>query len=250
MIQVERQARMGNRIPQNPESSEKQSSHNLRFEPRANPRYRLTASPDVEILPSDNGKPIKVTLVDISRGGCFVETDRELPLDSEVTITLKKGEDHIHAMARVARVRPGKGLALEFTSMEREEFQLLDTWLSRFLMAAWTAANRRKAQRVAMQIKVNVSGYNREGSRFAEDTKTIVISAFGCLLALRNPVKKGQRLVLSNVQNKKTVECLVVHQEGKGAELNIGLAFIGPSQSFWPVDFPPADWSPQQLDLK
>ncbi|HTC63944.1 MAG TPA: PilZ domain-containing protein [Candidatus Saccharimonadales bacterium] len=201
-------------------------------------------------MPSSNGKPIRASLADISRGGCFVETDHEMPLESQVTVTLRKDGDRMQAMARVVRVSPGKGLALEFTSMERGEFQLLDSWLSRFLMAAWAAANRRKAQRVAMQIKVNVSGYNSEGARFGEETKTITINAFGCLLSLRNSVKKGQRLVLSYAQTKKTAECLVVHQEGKGAESNIGLAFAVPGQSFWPVDFPPADWTPRHPDAK
>jgi hypothetical protein len=241
---------MGNQMLQKPKSSERKTSHNLRFEPRANPRYRLSVSPEVEILPSDNCEPIRVNLVDISRGGCFVETDHELPLDSEVAITLKKGDDRVQAMTRVARVSPGKGLALEFTSMGREEFQLLDNWLSRFVMATWVEANRRKAQRVAMQIKVNVSGYNSEGARFGEDTNTIVISGFGCLVSLHNPVKKGQRVVLSNAQTKRTTECLVASQEGKGTASNIGLAFTVPNQSFWPVDFPPADWSPRHPDAK
>jgi PilZ domain len=250
MTEGERQASTGRQIPQNPESSERQTIRNPRIERRANPRYRLSAPPEVEILPSDNGNPINVKLLDISRGGCFVEMDHELPLDSEVAVTLKKGGDRIRALARVVRVGPRKGLALEFTSMEREEFQVLDNWLSRFVMATWMEANRRKAQRVAMQIKVNVSGYNSEGARFGEDTNTIVISAFGCLVSLHNPVKKGQRVVLSNAQTKRTTECLVASQEGKGTASNIGLAFTVPNQSFWPVDFPPADWSPRHPDAK
>jgi c-di-GMP-binding flagellar brake protein YcgR len=241
---------MGRQISQNSESFERQSSHNPRVERRANPRYQLSAPPQVEILPTDNGRPIKSNLVDISRGGCFVETDHELPLESEVVVTLSKDGDHIRALARVVRVGPRKGVALEFTSMEGVEFQLLDSWLSRFLISTWAAANRRKAQRVAMQIKVSVSGYNSEGTRFGEETNTISISAFGCLLSLRNPVKKGQRLVLSNMQSKKAVECLVAHQEGNGAASNIGLAFTVPHKSFWPVDFPPADWSPRHPDAK
>jgi hypothetical protein len=241
---------MGRQIPQNLESIEMEISHRLRLERRANPRYRLPGPPEVEILPSGNGKPIRASLVDISRGGCFVETDHELTLESEVAVTLRKDGDRIRATARVVRVTPGKGLALEFTSMGRVEFQLLDSWLSRLLMVTWAAANRRKAQRIAIKFRVNVSGYNSEGARFGEETKTITINAFGCLLSLRNPVKKGQRLVLSYAETKKTAECLVVHQEGKGAESNIGLVFTVPGQSFWPVDFPPADWTPRHPDAK
>jgi c-di-GMP-binding flagellar brake protein YcgR len=241
---------MSSQMAQKARGSEYQGSHNFRHERRANPRYRLSTPPEAEIFMAGYGKPLSVNLLDISRGGCFVETKHECPVETEISVTLRKSGDRLQAMARVARLEPGKGLALQFISMEREVFQLLDNWLSQFVTAAWAAANRRKAQRVAMQIKVSVSGYNSEGERFAEDTKTIAISAFGCQVLLRNPVKKGQRLVLSNAQTKKTAEFLVVHQEWKGAESNIGLAFTGPSHSFWPVEFPPVDWSPHHQDTK
>jgi hypothetical protein len=134
--------------------------------------------------------------------------------------------------------------------METEEFRRLENWLSTFLTANWAAANRRKGQRVAMRIKVKVSGYNGEGARFAEDTNTTVINPFGCLVSLRTPVKKGQRLVLSNAQSKKAVECYVVHHEVENTESRVGLAFTVPNQPFWPVDFPSADRSPRHPDSK
>ena len=48
-------------------------------------------------------------------------------------------------------------------------------------------------------------------ARFTEDTTTVEISAFGGSVILKTRVRRGQRLVLSNLQTKVTVECLVAH---------------------------------------
>jgi PilZ domain len=223
------------------DKSKKQDHQHRNIERRTNPRYLLSPPPEVEILHGDNGAPIQASLGDLSRGGCYVETDCVLPLETEVTVTLKKSGDQIRALARVVRAAPHEGLALAFTSMEGGEFRILESWLSIFVATTWVAANRRRAQRVAMQIEVRVSGYNGEGSRFTEDTRTVVINAFGCLLILRTPVKRGQRLVLSNAQTKRTVECMVAYHEESGTERQIGLAFTLPNQPFWPIDFPRDD---------
>jgi hypothetical protein len=179
-----------------------------------------------------------------------VETDCEIPLGTEVTVRLTKGEDQVRAQARIVRALPKKGLGLAFTSMEGEGFRILESWLSTFVATTWAAENRRRSQRVAMEIKVRVSGYDSAGARFTEDTKTVTISAFGGLVTLRTPVKRGQRLVVTNLQTKKTVECMVANNEAKGTEWRVGLAFMVLNQSFWPVDFPPTDWSTHHADAK
>ncbi len=219
-------------------------------EHRTSPRYRLPSPPEVEILHVESGTPIKARLGDLSSGGCFLETDYLPPVGTEVTITLKKSGDHLRAQAQVVRLSPNKGLALVFTSMGAEEFRILESWLSIFVATAWVEANRRGTQRVAMQIEVRVSGYDAEGARFTEDTHTVQISGFGCLLTLRTPVKRGKRLTLTNLQTKKTVECLVAYHEASGTAWQVGLAFTALNQPFWPVDFPPADWSRHHPDAK
>jgi c-di-GMP-binding flagellar brake protein YcgR len=213
---------------------------------RTTPRYRLSQSPEVEILRVESGTPVKARLLDLSRGGCFVETDSSLSLGTELTVTLKKSGDHVRAQARVVRAFTNEGLALAFTAMEGEGFRILDSWVSTFVATTWVAANRRRSQRVAMQIEVRVSGYNAEGARFTEDTHTDQISAFGGMVILRTPVNRGQRLVLTNRQTKVTVECMVAYREG----MEVGLAFMVLNQPFWPVDFPPAEWSPRHPDAK
>jgi c-di-GMP-binding flagellar brake protein YcgR len=230
--------------------SKKREHQPKRSERRTSSRYRLISPPEVEILHAENGAPVKVRLGDLSQGGCSVETDYILPLGAEVTITLSKDRDYVKARARVVRVSPDEGMGLAFTTMEAEGFRLLDSWLSTFVATSWVAANRRRSQRVAMQIEVKVSGYNAEGARFTEYTHTIEISALGGLVILETPVKRGQRLVLSNPKTKVAVECMVAHHENKGAICQVGLAFVVLNQPFWPVEFPPADWSHHHPDAK
>lgn len=219
-------------------------------ERRANSRYHLSPAPEVEILCGEDGAPVRANLADLSRGGCYLGTDLDLPVETEVTITLKLSGDLVRAQARVVRAALGKGIALEFTSMAAEEFRVLECWLSSFVAKTWLAANRRRAQRVAIQIAVGVSGYNEEGARFTEETHTLVISSYGCLVTLSTPVKRGQRVVLSNLQTDNTAECIVAHYEARDTGQDVGLAFTGPNEHFWPISFPPADWSPHHPDAK
>jgi c-di-GMP-binding flagellar brake protein YcgR len=230
------------------DNSRDRNNPRKRSERRTSSRYRLSQPPEVEILHSTSRTPIEARLGDLSRGGCYVETDFVLPVDTEVAIVLKKRGEQVTAQARIVRVFPNAGLALAFTSMEGDGFQILDGWLSAFVAATWVAANRRRTQRVAMQVGVRVSGYDTEGARFTVDTKTVEISVSGGSVVLQTVVRPGQRLVLSNQETKATVECMVVQCGEKGSARQVGFAFIVANQSFWPIVFPPADWSSRALE--
>ena len=139
-------------------------------------------------------------LGDLSSGGCFVETEYQPDLGIELTLKLKKSGDILKARGQVVRISPGKGLALVFTSMGAEEFRILESWLSIFVATAWVESNRRGTERIAMQIEVRVSGYNSKGTRFTEDTHTVQISGFGCVVTLQTQVNRGKRLTLTNLR--------------------------------------------------
>lgn len=219
--------------PKNPDLRHKGSDR------RTNPRYRLSPS----LVEAEISHRFQARLGDLSRGGCYLETDVVLPLEAEVTVILKRGGDQIQAQARVVRALPNQGLSLSFTSMPAEEFRILESWLASFVAAKW-AADQRRSQRVAAEIEVKVSGYNREGKRFTEDTKTVVISASGCLVILMTPVNRGQRVVLSIAKSRAQAECMVVFHEARGDTRHVGLAFITPTLAFWPIDILPAEEVP------
>jgi hypothetical protein len=230
--------------------SEQQNRRRDAAERRTSPRYRLSSPPAVELFDAESGTQYAARLSDLSRGGCYLETDCALPLETDVTLTLKKDGDEVGAHARIVRAFPNKGLGLAFTSMDGDGFRILDAWLSAFVTSTWVAASRRRSQRAAMQIEVRVSGYNTEGTRFTEDTQTVEISAFGGSVTLQTRVHRGQRLVLSYPKSNAAVECMVAHYSAKGALWEVGLAFLIPNQPFWPIVFPPADWSSSDSDTK
>ena len=64
-------------------------------ERRTSSRYRLSQPPEVEILHAESGTCVKTRLGDLSRGGCYVEIDLVLPLETEITIKLKKNGDEL-----------------------------------------------------------------------------------------------------------------------------------------------------------
>lgn len=206
---------------------------------RTNPRYRLSPS----LVEAEISHRFQARLGDLSRGGCYLETEVVLPLEAEVTVILRNGEDQIQAQARVVRALPNQGLSLSFTSMPAEEFRVLESWLASFVATNW-AADQRRSERAAAEIEIKVSGYNREGKRFTEDTKTAVISASGCLVTLMTPVSRGQRVVLSIAKSKAQAECMVVFHEVRGETRHVGLAFIAPTLAFWPIDILPTGEAP------
>jgi len=230
------------------DKSHERDSQRKRSERRTSSRYQLSQPPEVEILHSET--TIKARLGDLSRGGCYVEANCLLPEGTEITITLKKNGEHVTAQGRIVRSFPNMALALAFTSMDGDGFRILDGWLSAFVASRWVVANRRRAQRVAMGVEVRVSGYNLEGTRFTVDTNTVEISAFGGSLMLQTMVQPGQRLVLSNLKTETTVECMVVHCAEKGASKLVAFAFFDANQWFWPVIFPPVDWTSRKPEVE
>ena len=232
------------------DNSNKRNHKRSRSEHRTSSRHKLSAPPEVEILQDQPGLPAKVRLGNLSRGGCYVLTDCDLPLGTEVTVRLKKGGEEIKAGARVVRIAPQEGLGFAFTSMGGEEFYLLDHWISTFVSTLWVEETRRSSQHVAMQIEVRVSAYNTDGERFTENTHTVDISALGGSVILSTPVEKEHRLVLLNLQTKVTVECMVVKTELRAAKWRVGFAFVVPNQPFWPISFPQPNWSSRHPDAK
>lgn len=103
-----------------------------------------------------------------------------------------------------------------------------------------------------MKIPVRVSGQNRLGSPFEEETQTLAISAHGALMSVSTQVRKGQRLALTNLQTKAALECVVAHMKKNlgDAPHQVGVEFTLPNPTFWHVAFPPNGWTPRHPDAK
>src|SRR3979490_2309929 len=216
---------------------------------RIHPRYEFTAA--VEVIAAESGARIETRLRDLSQQGCYVDTNKPLPLGTVTDVRITKGTKLFEAGGRVVYSRVGKGMGLVFTAIEPEQRGTLATWLAESRETSWPAANRRRSQRVLMTIPVRVSGQNVLGSPFEEETHTRAISAHGALILVSTQVYRGQRLTLSNVQAKAALECVVAHIDRHQSDHpQVGVEFMLPNPMFWHVAFPPKDWTPRHPDAK
>src|SRR5882762_2102900 len=216
---------------------------------RTHPRYEFTAA--VEVIAPESGARIETRVRDLSQQGCYVDTNKPLPLGTVTNVRITKGTQLFRAHARVVYSRVGKGMGLVFTAIEPGERGTLATWLAESRETSWLAANRRRSQRVLMAIPVRVSGQNVLGSPFEEETHTRAISAHGALILVSTQVYRGQRLTLSNVQAKAALECVVAHIDRHQSDHpQVGVEFMLPNPMFWHVAFPPKDWTPRHPDAK
>jgi PilZ domain len=216
---------------------------------RIHPRYEFTAA--VEVIAAESGARIETRVRDLSQQGCYVDTEKPLPLGTVTDVRITKGGQLFEARGRVVYSRAGKGMGLVFAAIEPEQRGTLGTWLAESRETSWLAANRRRSQRVLMTIPVRVSGQNVRGAPFEEDTHTRAISAHGALIPMSTQVYRGQRLSLSNVQTKASLECVVAHiARRRGEHPEAGVEFTLPNPMFWHVAFPPKDWTPRHPHAK
>ena len=146
---------------------------------RIHPRYEFTAA--VEVIAAESGARIETRVRDLSQQGCYVDTNKPLPLGTVTDVRITKRTQLFEARGRVVYSRVGKGMGLVFTAIEPEQRDTLATWLAESRETSWLAANRRRSQRVLMTIPVRVSGQNVLGSPFEEETHTRAIQRSRCI---------------------------------------------------------------------
>lgn len=104
-------------------------------------------------------------------------------------------------------------------------------------------ANRRRSERVVLQMKVTVIAEDVQHRARQEEALTQVVNAHGGLLKLKMDVHVGQPMRLVNPQNKVEQNCRVVRVDETGTEFfSVAFEFDHPNPKFWPVVFPPSDW--------
>jgi len=105
-------------------------------------------------------------------------------------------------------------------------------------------ANRRRSERVMLQMAVTVVTETPDRVQVQEDTQTLVVNAHGGLLRLKMELLPGQPLVLVNPKNKLEQSCRVVRSEPSSpGTFAVAFAFDHPAPNFWPIVFPPANWA-------
>ena len=104
--------------------------------------------------------------------------------------------------------------------------------------------NRRRSERVMLQMKVTVIAEDTEHKPRQEEALTLIVNAHGGLLKMKMDVQLGQPMRLVNPQNKVEESCRVVRVEDTSLEyFSVAFEFDAPNPKFWPVVFPPSDWN-------
>jgi len=104
--------------------------------------------------------------------------------------------------------------------------------------------NRRRSQRVLLQVPVLIRAHLPEGTPVQSQAFTQVVNAHGGLVEASFRMTTGQKIRLVNPQSKKEAGCRVVWV-GKVTDGSVptGFEFDEPDPQFWGISFPPADWS-------
>jgi hypothetical protein len=95
---------------------------------------------------------------------------------------------------------------------------------------------RRRAERIALEIPVFVYGHRRGREPFHEQTTSLIVNAHGALLPLSNRVRLGQELLLTNPATQTEQSCRVVFLATRRARRSkVGVAFTDSAPWFWPL---------------
>ncbi|HKM67600.1 MAG TPA: PilZ domain-containing protein [Candidatus Acidoferrum sp.] len=106
------------------------------------------------------------------------------------------------------------------------------------------AANRRRSERVVLRVPVSLSAVVPDGKRVSIQAHSQVVNAHGGLLDVGMELVRGQEIRLNNIKTETSVagRILRVEKSEEGRFL-VAFEFESPAPGFWPVSFPPADWS-------
>jgi hypothetical protein len=215
-------------------------------------RFSFVANADFkEAFEVESGDRIEATVTILAQRGCYLKTDRILPVGSATTVRIRKGDQTLDIRATVVYSKAGEGMGLEFDPLELGQPEILEEWLVASRENAWLTLGRRRSQRLMLRVKVRVSGHSRNQEPFEEETTTLVASPHGALVLLATPLSKGQRVTLTNVDANTAQECIITHiGDVEGDCVQIGVDFLTPNPTFWPITFPPEDWTPHHPDAK
>ena len=110
---------------------------------------------------------------------------------------------------------------------------------------------KRRSQRLLLRVPVQARRKVKGVDVPPDDTETLAVNAHGALVLLKPPAEEGEHLLLQNIMTKEEQICRVVYLgQIEGKRLQVGVEFVSPAPNFWPVVFPPEDWSAVGKDTR
>jgi hypothetical protein len=102
--------------------------------------------------------------------------------------------------------------------------------------------DRRRSRRWSLDIPVYVYGHGQGKEPFHEEAHTLHVNANGALLLLSVPVRKGQKLLLTNSLTQQEQDCHVVFLGTRRSRtIEAGIAFPMTNPDFWQLPAAPED---------
>ena len=104
---------------------------------------------------------------------------------------------------------------------------------------------RRRSQRLPLDVGLVVRGISLENGPFQEEAFTISVSAHGALMLLSTKVALRQTLFLKNPRTLNETEVRVARfgpPHAGLAQVEVGIEFARPAPMFWPVEAAPDSW--------
>jgi len=91
-------------------------------------RYPFAA--DAELIDLESGKQVGGVTSDISLGGCFICTSKQMPINARARLRLTRKGQVLEALVVVRIVKPRLGLGIEFFDLEPPNTAILDDWIN------------------------------------------------------------------------------------------------------------------------
>ena len=105
------------------------------------------------------------------------------------------------------------------------------------------ARERRRSQRVMLQMPVHIHLKTADGRLLRQDGFTQAVNAHGGLLEMETKPEPGQRMLLMNPNSGVEQSATVVFAKKSGdSGYAVAFEFDSPAPRLWAVMFPPEDW--------
>jgi PilZ domain-containing protein len=91
-------------------------------------RHSITAS--AEVVELGSGARFSTRTTDLGPGGCFVDTMVPFPVGASVRVSVRKGKTQFESSGIVVYSQAGLGMGIAFDTMEPQQRQELDEWLT------------------------------------------------------------------------------------------------------------------------
>lgn len=106
---------------------------------------------------------------------------------------------------------------------------------------------RRRSQRVLLRVRANIH-VALQGKAATFEAATLSVNPHGALVVMEESLPIETSVVLEHAATRERIACRVVRPPRAMPEgFHIPLEFDSPAPGFWKIDFPPADWRPDDL---